>query len=237
MKKIIKNILRRFNYELLKIKFDNQQLSYEYLNLNRVDKLKTNKYIEKRPELTENDLKVIRYVFQNELTMVSPARLTDTILAVKHVNKIKVPGSFVECGTWRGGNSIAASLVSADQLTKREFYIYDTFTGMSEPDNKVDKTTFLKESSTTLFNKNQKPDFNSWCYASLDEVKQNFHTAGLSLENINFIQGKVEETLIQESNLPEKISILRLDTDWYESTMIELEILYPKLRKWRNHPY
>lgn len=229
MKKIIKNILRWFNYELLKIKFDNKQLSFEYLNLNRVEKLKTNKFIEKRPELTENDLKVIRYVFQNELTMVSPARLTDTILAVKHVNKIKVPGSFVECGTWRGGNSIAASLVSADQLTKREFYIYDTFTGMSEPDDKVDKTTFLKESSTTLFNKNQKQDFNSWCYASLDEVKQNFHMAGLTLENINFIQGKVEETLIQESNLPEKISLLRLDTDWYESTMIELEILYPKL--------
>ena len=51
------------------------------------------------------------------------------------------------------------------------------------------------------------------------------------LKNLNFIEGKVEDTLKLPKNLPDKISILRLDTDWYESTKAELEILYPKLSK------
>ena len=48
---------------------------------------------------------------------------------------------------------------------------------------------------------------------------------------MKFIKGKVENSLLESSNLHEKISLLRLDTDWYESTLIELEILYPKLAK------
>ena len=69
------------------------------------------------------------------------------------------------------------------------------------------------------------------CYSSLDEVKKNIKLAASenALERINLIEGKVENTLKINKNLPEKISILRLDTDWYESTKIELEILFPKL--------
>ena len=46
-------------------------------------------------------------------------------------------------------------------------------------------------------------------------------------ENIKYIEGKVEQTL--SDNNPGKIALLRLDTDWYESTKIELEVLYPLL--------
>ena len=100
---------------------------------------------------------------------------------------------------------------------------------MSEPNDIVDKSVFLGDTSKNVFNKHQEKNFNSWCYASLDEVKENFKKAGLPIENINFIKGKVEDTLKVQSNLPEKISVLRLDTDWYDSTAIELEVLYPKL--------
>ena len=48
-------------------------------------------------------------------------------------------------------------------------------------------------------------------------------------KNVKLIQGDVAETLLESKNLPEKIAILRLDTDWYESTRIELERLYPLL--------
>ena len=51
------------------------------------------------------------------------------------------------------------------------------------------------------------------------------------MDKINFIKGPVEKTLIMKQNLPSKISVLRLDTDWYKSTKIELEILYPRLVK------
>ena len=51
------------------------------------------------------------------------------------------------------------------------------------------------------------------------------------MNNLKLISGKVEDTLVVESNLPEKISILRLDTDWYESTKVELEVLFPRLER------
>ena len=50
-------------------------------------------------------------------------------------------------------------------------------------------------------------------------------------DNVQLIMGKVEDTLLKKENLPESISVLRLDTDWYESTKIELEVLYPRLVK------
>ena len=50
-------------------------------------------------------------------------------------------------------------------------------------------------------------------------------------DNVQLITGKVEDTLLKKENLPQSISILRLDTDWYESTKIELEVLYPRLVK------
>lgn len=228
-KRIIKKIFESLNYEILKTKYDNKQLSYEYLNLERNEEIKKNKFIEKRPELNEEDINSIKYVLNNDLTMVSSARLTDTVLAVRHVETNNIQGSFVECGTWRGGNVIAASLANKRYFEERDFYIYDTFAGMSEPNNTIDKSLFLGDSSKSIFNKHQELNFNSWCYASLDEVKENIKAAGLSLENINFIKGKVEDTLKVTSNLPEKISVLRLDTDWYDSTIIELEVLYPKL--------
>ena len=228
-KRIVKKIFESLNYKILKIKYDNKQLSYEYLNLERNEEIKKNKFLEKRPELNEEDINAIKYVINNDLTMVSPARLTDTVLAVRHVESNNIQGSFVECGTWRGGNVIAASLANKRYFEERIFYIYDTFAGMSEPNNTIDKSLFLGDSSKSVFNKHKELNFNSWCYASLDEVKENIKKAGLSIENINFIKGKVEDTLKVKSNLPEKISVLRLDTDWYDSTSVELEVLYPKL--------
>ena len=228
-KNLINKIFESLNYKILKTKYDNKQLSYQYLNLERTEEIKRNKFLEIRPEFNEEDINAIKYVLKNNLTMVSPARLTDTILSVKYVENNNIQGSFVECGTWRGGNVIAASLAYKKYFKKQNIYIYDTFSGMSEPNDIVDKSVFLGDTSKNVFNKHQEKNYNSWCYASLDEVKENFKKAGLPLENVNFIKGKVEDTLKVQSNLPEKISVLRLDTDWYESTLVELEVLYPKL--------
>jgi len=69
-----------------------------------------------------------------------------------------------------------------------------------------------------------------WCYSTLDEVKKNiFKFYPDYNESFKFIEGKVETTLKNSKNLPDQISLLRLDTDFYESTKIELETLYPKL--------
>jgi hypothetical protein len=66
-----------------------------------------------------------------------------------------------------------------------------------------------------------------WCFAAQQEVEDNMKATGYPVENMKFIKGKVEETLLID--FPEKISILRLDTDYYTSTKAELEILYDRL--------
>ena len=45
----------------------------------------------------------------------------------------------------------------------------------------------------------------------------------------DIFKGDVLSTLAVPDNLPLKIAVLRLDTDWYESTRMELETLYPRL--------
>ena len=64
---------------------------------------------------------------------------------------------------------------------------------------------------------------------SLEDVKKNIKK-NTNIDNIFLIKGKVENTLRNKKKLPKKISILRLDTDFYESTKIELEILYPRIQ-------
>jgi hypothetical protein len=66
-----------------------------------------------------------------------------------------------------------------------------------------------------------------WCYSPLEEVKENLYSTGYPKDNLIFVQGKVEDTL--PAIKPGKLSLLRLDTDWYESTRVELELLYPLL--------
>ena len=66
-----------------------------------------------------------------------------------------------------------------------------------------------------------------WCHSPFDEVQRNLERTGYGLDNMRFVAGKVENTI--PSSVPEQISLLRLDTDWYESTLHELTHLYPKL--------
>jgi len=88
-------------------------------------------------------------------------------------------------------------------------------------------------SASTLMKKTNKKDqeFSIWAYSSLENTKKNIYKNIKSKKNLKLIQGKVEDTLVIKENVPKKISLLRLDTDWYESTKIELEILYPLLQK------
>jgi len=99
---------------------------------------------------------------------------------------------------------------------------------MSEP-TESDKTSTGKNASDLLQQENKEDTSSIWCYSSLEEVKSNLFSTGFPRENIFFIKGKVEDTL--KENLPGKLSLLRLDTDWYESTKTELELLYPLLKE------
>ena len=126
------------------------------------------------------------------------------------------------------GNGIIARRIFDLMKSDKQVYMYDTFAGMTKPTS-FDIKLVSKSPAIDKFNTQQRDKYNNWCYASLDEVKNNCKKSNLNLDKIKFIKGDVSKTLTDKSNLPDKICVLRLDTDWYESTKVELDILYPVL--------
>ena len=159
-------------------------------------------------------------------TMTSPERLAVLCMAVEHVVRNDIPGAFVECGVWRGGSSMAAALTY--RRLKREdvdLYLFDTFEGMSTPGEEDIQSSTGVAAKQLLAVKDRQAEV--WAYAPLEGVRRTMQGTGYPSDRLHFVQGKVEETI--PDCAPEKISILRLDTDWYESTKHELVHLFPRL--------
>ena len=162
-------------------------------------------------------------------TMTSRERIFAAVEATKYLVKNDIKGDIVECGVWKGG-SIMAILETLSQLGDhdRKVYLYDTFEGMTAPTEK-DKTNY-NASAEDLLNANKDKEQNkTWAYSPIEEVRNNIAKSGYNPANIHFVKGKVEETIPQ--TLPGNIALLRLDTDWYESTKHEMEHLYPLIAK------
>jgi len=158
-----------------------------------------------------------------DFTMTGKDAMFALYSACVYADRNAIPGAFVECGTWMGGSAILAGLTFETLGTPRRLWLYDTFEGMTAPtDADIDV-----HGESAAFYMDKFGDETGWCYASRDQVERNFAEAGLSTERTHFIEGDVMETLRCEA--PDEISVLRLDTDWYESTRLELEVLYPRL--------
>jgi len=161
--------------------------------------------------------------------MTSPERLWATISATKYVIKKNIPGDFVECGVWRGGNSMAMALtLKSLDVIDRKLFLYDTFSGMTTPSHQ-DKDMMGVLAKDLLNNADKFNGNNVWAFASVKDVDNNMRGLNYPEENIRLIKGDVEITLKDESIIPRSIALLRLDTDWYASTKIELEVLFPRL--------
>jgi len=158
-------------------------------------------------------------------TMTSVERLISLVDAVRHIVKAGLPGDIVECGVWRGGSSMAAALTLLDcGQTHRTLYLYDTFEGMSSPT--ADDCDFNGTSAAAQL-KHIPRGQGIWCEASEADVRRNMESTGYPADRIRYVRGPVEETI--PSVIPHEIAILRLDTDWYESTRHELVHLFPRL--------
>lgn len=156
-------------------------------------------------------------------TMTSVEALFALYSSVNHVLDRNVPGDFVECGVWRGGSSLLVALILKKRsVTDRKVILFDTFSGMPAPTEfDVDKY-----GRTGLQMMEDYADDIGWCYASLEDVSTVFKEHDFAFP-VEFIEGDVMATLPQYQ--APSISVLRLDTDWYESTALEYELLYPKL--------
>jgi O-methyltransferase len=180
-------------------------------------------------EFDEGDRKIVQRIIEKKLSMAGHERLFATLLACRHVASNDIQGDFVECGVWRGGNGMIAADIFSRMKKSAKVCLFDTFSGMTEPemhDIEIDTS----EQASARYIREQKDAHNDWCFAPLEDVRQNFLEAGLLSNYICMIEGDVLETLRDEVNIPNAISVLRLDTDWYESTKLELEILWPRLQ-------
>lgn len=158
-------------------------------------------------------------------TMTSPEKLFGLILGIRYITAHRVPGDIVECGVWRGGSMQAAALTLLERdSTDRELHLFDTFEGMPPPSD-VDRRRGGKSAEELLAAADR--DAKIWAVATLDDVRAAMDEIGYPAERIHYHRGMVEETVPRDA--PEQISLLRLDTDWYESTRHELEHLYDRL--------
>jgi O-methyltransferase len=209
IKFIFKKILALFNLEIINKKFH------------------PTKWIP--VEINNTEIKIINHC--KKYSMTGELRMSVLINLVKLINKKKIKGDFVECGVWRGGNIILfEKLIEYLSIKDKMIYGYDTFEGMTTPskfdiyqNNKSAKFLMSKEKKIH----NLEHTIHAIC--SLDQVKKNIKESA-KINNIKLIKGDVAKTLKNNKNVPKKISILRLDTDFYESTKIELEILYPRIQ-------
>jgi O-methyltransferase len=167
------------------------------------------------------------YVRCKDYTMTSWERLYALYTAVLYIVANAISGDFVECGVWRGGSMrLVAMTLMANGVTDRTLYLYDTFEGMTEPgdmdvdvhgNRAVDEWKRLQQRGV------------KWAYATIEEVRETMASTGYPMEKVQLVKGPVESTI--PAIMPERIVLLRLDTDWYNSTKHEIEHLYPRLSR------
>jgi hypothetical protein len=180
------------------------------------------------PEANARDLQTLRSV--REYTMTSTERQWALINAVRYVVQARVPGDIVECGVWRGGAAMAAALtLLGENAHDRRLWLYDTYAGMTAPGSDDRRSGDGVAARDTWLSQRRVDGENDWCRATLEDVRGNMERTGYPAAQIHYVKGSVEQTLRDAENLPDLIAVLRLDTDWYESTRAELERLYPRL--------
>jgi O-methyltransferase len=158
-------------------------------------------------------------------TMTSPERVAALVEAVRYVCRHGIAGDVVECGVWRGGSMMAVARTLLELGQRRRLHLFDTFAGMPPPgeeDRDLAGTT-----AADLMAAEDPATGSVWARSPLDEVRANVLGTGYPADDVRFVVGRVEETIPHEA--PATIAILRLDTDWYESTRHELEHLFPRL--------
>lgn len=208
MKQITRLLLNKFGYDVVRLT-DESPVSTETA-----------------PEVpiiqTDDDLVLSKV---RPFTMTSDTRILALVDSIRHLTKNGIVGSIVECGVWRGGSSMAAALTLLQEKdVSRDIYLFDTFTGMTQP----------SENDVSFDGVPAKDQFpisgEAWCEADISDVKANMESTSYPSALLHYVPGPVEETITSDCS-PHQIALLRLDTDWYESTLHELHHLFPRLVK------
>lgn len=179
---------------------------------------------ERFPEADQETLAILKRA--RPFSMTTAENLWSSIKVVEYIEAKGLPGHIVEAGVWRGGQAMAMGLMLKRLGSTRPIWLYDTFQGMPAP---TEADVNVKgHTASEFFDKLARGDgYSDWVFASRTDVERNLAATGYS--HFRLIEGMVEDTLADPRNVPETVAFLRLDTDWYESTRIELETLYPRV--------
>ena len=153
---------------------------------------------------------------KNGLTMIGLKRLDNIEECAIDILERGIEGDFLEAGVWRGGAAIfMRAILKNFGINNRSVWLADSFNGLPIP-----KPEYPED-------KDDKHYQHIELAVSLEQVKSNFQRFDLLDKQVNFIEGWFHETLYDAP--VEKISLLRLDGDMYESTFVALEALYHKV--------
>lgn len=165
--------------------------------------------------------KEVFYEIVKPFSMTSFERIVELFNCLEYIRLNEIEGDIVECGVWKGGNILGIMEYLDYYNIDKKIWLYDTFEGMTKPDEDYDlngnHASNMPHMPVVL------------AYSPITEVKENLKKSKYKKENLNYIIGDVSDTLLNPINIPKKISLLRLDTDWYKSTKDELNFLYPNL--------
>jgi hypothetical protein len=172
------------------------------------------------PDVSGDDREILERIAGYTMTGID--RQIALVQALRYLVRRGIEGCFVECGVWRGGSTMAAALTLAQEgATDRHLYLFDTFEGRTPPTT-VDRT------DDDIPARKHLDEAGSDYTAGIDEVRRNMASTGYPSVRVHLVKGPVEETLPARASA-EPIALLRLDTDWYESTWHELVHLLPRL--------
>jgi O-methyltransferase len=152
--------------------------------------------------------------------------------ALNYILDNNIEGDIIECGVLSGNYEVIWIAELQRRKQKRHIYLYDTFKGLTKPtenDYTLDTAFFTrtaevikKEWDDNIIDETT----NKLCYCPLENVKKRLNSTKYDQNYLHYVVGDVMETLKDKSTIPKKIAILRLDTDWYESSKYELEQMY-----------
>jgi hypothetical protein len=149
-------------------------------------------------------------------TMLSRERLDNLQFCVEQVLQQNIPGDLAETGVWRGGAvALMLGVLKAHGVTDRTVWAADSFEGLPPPDLKLYPADDVPWHTYPA------------AKVSVEMVQEHLRRYELLSEQVRFLRGWFRDTL---GGAPiQRLAVLRLDGDMYESTMDALVPLYPKV--------
>jgi O-methyltransferase len=142
-------------------------------------------------------------------TAVFVPRLVSLYKLSQEVNRLSLPGDFVECGVYHGGSAAIMASFCEKTKPKRNIWLFDSFEGLPKP---------------TEVDGHEAPAYEGWCHGDLAKVKRIFRKLSIPESYVHIVKGWFQDTF-PTIEIP-KIAILHIDADWYGSVKLCLEKFY-----------